>query len=209
MLLEKLRAKRRTNPLFFPDELRMLLGGERAERALTDPDSVDLLTWNVFSTLDTHRDRRWLAHRLQAFGGAAVRAPVRLSLWTGAEREPLLHPSPAYVAEIRRRAAEHGGDAASVAGFSAPVEVPVRVESPDVLALVETTVANVPRGRGGRDRIVELVDAGMDHARRLGRGLAVAFVYQSGTDAAAELSARLNALRDPARLAAELPYRRQ
>ncbi|MDP9406037.1 MAG: hypothetical protein M3O86_05480 [Actinomycetota bacterium] len=202
------RTKRRTNPVFDVGELRLVGGEPRAQRALDDPDSVDLLVWNVFSTLDTHRDRDWLAYRLEAFGDAPMRPPVRLSLWTGAEREPLLHPAPGYVSHVRERARAAGGDDASVAAFATPVEVPVRLESPDVLVLVDATVDTVPVGRGGRERIVELVDAGLEHARRLGKRLAVATVYQSGSAAATQLSGRINTLRDPAALAAALPHRR-
>ncbi len=202
------RTKRRTNPVFDAGELRLIGGEARAERALEDADSVDLLVWNIFSTLDTHRDRDWLAYRLEAFGGAGMGAPVRLSLWTGAEREPLLHPAPGYVAHVRERAQAAGGDDATVAAFAAPVEVPVRLESPDVLALVDVTVDTVPVGRGGRERVVELVDAGLEQARRLGKRLAVATVYQSATAASTQLSSRINDLRDPTALAAALPHRR-
>ena len=203
-----LRSKKHTNPLFDPERLRLLLDEQRAQRALTDPDSVDLLTWNVFSTLDTHRDRTWLAYRLQALGGPGVTAPVRLSLWTGAHREPLLRPPAGYVAHVREVAKAHGGDDAAVGDFTAPVEVPVRLESPGVLALIDTTIATVPRGRGGRDRLVELVDVGIDAARRLGNTLTVGVVYSSGTGAAGELSARVNKLREPGALANALPHRR-
>ncbi|CAN5615671.1 MAG: hypothetical protein M3493_09585 [Actinomycetota bacterium] len=202
-----LRSKKHTNPLFDPERLRLLLGEERADRALTDPDSVDLLTWNVFSTLDSHRDHSWLAYRLQALGGPGVTAPVRLSLWTGAQREPLLRPPAAYVAHVREVAKAHGGDDAAVSDFAKPVEVPVRLESPGVLALIDTTVGTVARGRGGRDRLVELIDVGIDAARRLGNTLTIGVVYASGTAAAAQLSARVNALRDPHILAEALPHR--
>lgn len=202
-----LRSKKHTNPLFDLQQLRLLLGEERAERALTDPASVDLLTWNVFSTLDTHSDRSWLAYRLQALGGPGITAPVRLSLWTGAQREPLLRPPTGYLAHVRALAKAHGGDDAAVGDFTAPVEVPVRLESPGVLALIDTTIGTVPRGRGGRDRLVELLDVGIDAARRLGNTLTVGVVYASGTAAAAELSARVNELRDPRALAEALPHR--
>lgn len=198
-----------TNPAFYADELRLELADDpdRLDRVLTAPASVDLLTWNVFTALDTHGDRDYLAYRLQALGGAEVRAPIRLSLWTGRDREPRLEAPPAYVAAVRERAAAVGGDAASVAEFARPVEVPVRVESPDVLVLVETMWDDYPVGNGGRDRIIELVDAGLEHARRLGKTLAVAVVYPSGTDGAAEASAQMQRLRQPGGLAAALPHR--
>lgn len=204
-----IRTRTKTNPVFYADELRLELSGDapRLERVLTDPASVDLLTWNVFASLDTHRDRDYLAYRLQQFGGSEVRAPVRLSLWTGRHREPLLRPSPGYVATVRERARAAGGSAVSTAELEAPIEVPVRIESPDVLVLVDTLLDHPRRGAGGRDRLVELVDAGLDHARRLSKTLAVAAVYPSGTPVAAEVSAGMNDLRDPARLAAALPHR--
>ncbi len=197
----------KTNPVFFADNLRLELADDpdRRERVLSDPDSVDLLTWNVFSSLDTHTDRPYLAYRLQAFGGSEVRAPVRISLWTGRDREPLLRPSAAYVARVRERARAVGGDASATVELERPIEVPVRIESPEVVMLVETRGQR--QGSGGRDRIVELVDAGLDQARRLSKALAVAVVYPSGTPMAADLSAHLNRLRDPAVLAAELPHR--
>jgi hypothetical protein len=199
----------KTNPVFFADDLRLELAGdaERRDRVFTDPDSVDLLTWNVFSSLDTHTDRPYLAYRLQAFGGAEVRAPIRISLWVGRDREPLMPPSTAYIARIRERARAAGGDASSTAELERPIEVPVLIESPEVSILVDTLGDRPRQGSGGRDRIVELVDAGLDHARRLSKTLAVAVVYPSGTRLAADLSARINRLRDPAALAAEMPYR--
>lgn len=199
----------KTNPVFFADDLRLELAddAERRDRVFSDPDSVDLLTWNVFSSLDTHTDRPYLAYRLQAFGGAEVRAPIRISLWVGRDREPLLRPSTAYVARIRERARAAGGDASSTAELERPIEVAVLIESPEVCILVDTLGDRPRQGAGGRDRIVELVDAGLDHARRLSKTLAVAAVYPSGTRLAADLSARINRLRDPAALAAELPQR--
>lgn len=200
--------KTKTNPAFYADELRLLLADEpeRLERALTDPDSTDLLTWNVFSSLDTHRDPGYLAYRLQMFGGAELRAPVRLSLWTGRHREPLLRPGSAYVAQVRRRAQAAGGGAGASAELEAAVEVPVRVESADVLVLADVWTSG-HQGAGGRDRIVELVEVGLDQARRLSKTLTVAVVYASGTPLGGELSARINALRDPSALAAALPHR--
>lgn len=201
--------KTKTNPAFYGDQLRLLLAGEpeRLERALTDPDSADLLTWNVFASLDTHRDPRYLAYRLQVFGGAELQAPVRLSLWTGRHREPLLRPGSGYIAQVRGRARAAGGGPGAVAELEAPIEVPVRIESADVLVLVDVWAGAGHQGAGGRDRIVELIEAGLDHARGLSKTLTVAVVYASGTPLAAELSARVNALRDPAALAAALPHR--
>lgn len=197
---------RTTSPAFYADELRMLLGEEpeRLARVLEDPDSVELLTWNVFASLDTHRDRRYLAYRFQAFGGGSVREPVRLSLWSGRHREPLLRPSAAYVARVRELARAAGGDASATKELEAPLEVPVRVETPDVLILIEPMLDAYPRGAGGRDRLVELIDAGLDQARRLSKTLAVAVVYPSGTSVAAQASACMQHLRDPAALAEEL-----
>jgi hypothetical protein len=201
----------KTNPAFYADELRRWLADdpERYEQALADPDNLDLLTWNVFASLDTHTDAEWLAYRMQAFGGAGVRAPVRLSLWTGRDRGPTLQPSSDYASHLRAQQAGRSDDAADapLAAFLAPIEVPVRIESPDVLVLVDVARDAYPRGAGGRDRLLELVDAGLDHARRLDKDLAVALVYRSGSPAALDISARVNQLRDRATLAAELPYR--
>jgi hypothetical protein len=202
-----LRTKTRTNPLFAPERLRLLVGEERTQRALEDPDSVDLLVWNVFSTLDTHRDPRWMAARWQQLGGPGVREPVRLSLWTGRDREPLLHPPASYIAQVRKRAHAAGGDDASVAEFGAPVEVPVRLESPDVLALIDAVGAQPGRGRGGRERLIEVIDVAIEQARRSGKTAAVGVIYRSGTAASAELSGRINALRNDRVLGAELAYR--
>lgn len=205
----RLLPARPRNPVFYRKRLELQLAHDpgRLEKVLNDPDSVDLLTWNLFESLETHRDRDWLAYRLQALGGAAVRAPVRISLWTGRDREPLLVPSRQYVAAVRERSTAAGGDVAAVSSFEKPIEVPVRIESPDVLVLADTVGRASPRGSGGRDRVVELIDAGLDHARRLSKRLAVAVVYPSGTQAAADLSARVNELRDPATLREELSHR--
>lgn len=198
-----------TNPAFYADQLRLLFSDEpeRLSRLLTERESLDLLTWNIFASLDTHTDRDYLAYRLRAFGGNAVRAPVRSSLWTGARREPLLRPSRAYVEQVRARAAAAGGDLSSTAAFEAPVEVPVRIETPDVLVLVETMWDSYPLGVAGRDRLVELVDVGLEQARRLSTSLAVAVVHRSGSEAASAVSARLERLRRPGVLAEELPAR--
>lgn len=201
------RTKKRTNPLFAPQELELLLGPERAQRALEDPNSVDLLVWNIFSTLDTHSDPRWLAGRWEQLAGPGVREPVRTSLWTGRDREPLVHPPGSYVAQVRERARAAGGDDASVAEFAAPVEIPVRMESPDVLGLIDAVWDQPGRGRGGRDRLIELIDVAIEQSRRLGKTAAVGVIYRSGTTASAELSARINALRNDRTLAAELPHR--
>lgn len=199
----------KTNPAFYAEQLRLLLADapERLERLLSDPDSVDLLTWNVFSSLDTHRDGGYLAYRLQGLAGTQLVAPVRVSLWTGRDREPLLRPSSGYVAQVRERARAAGGDRAATAELEAPIEVPVRIESADVIVLVDTSLATPHRGPGGRDRVVELLDAGLDHARRMSKTLVLAFVHGAGPEGGGELSARLAALREPAALAAALPYR--
>jgi len=210
-----LKPKTKTNPMFWPDRLAATFADRpgRLDDLRTNPASVDLLTWNVFGAFDTHDFPERLAYRLQAFAGAGVRPPVRLSLWAGRDREPVLRPSAGYLAEIRRRAAGaaggDGGDGAKdpLAAFADPVEVPVLLESPDVVGLIDTTLDRLPSGNGGRDRLIELVDVGLDHARRLGNTLAVAVVYSSGTHAANELSERVNELRNPAVLRAALPYR--
>jgi hypothetical protein len=203
------RAKTRTNPVFAPDRLQVVLHDDpdRYQRILEDPDSLDLLIWNIFGSLATHSDREWLAHRLQALGGAGVRAPVRLALWTGRDREPRLEPSPGYVAAVRERIEAAGGGEAELREFAGPIEVPVRIESPDVLCLVDPVLERSRRGTSGRDRILELIDAGLEQARRIGRELAVGITYVSGTPAAREVSARVNRLRDPSHLAEELPHR--
>jgi hypothetical protein len=203
------RPRTHTNPVFYRARVEALLADqpERLERLVTDTRSVDLLTWNVLASLARHPDREWLAHRLQMFGGTRLRAPARVALWTGRDREPRLEPTPGYLAAIRQRAADAAGDDDSLAAFAAPIEVPVRIESPEVLCLVDTTLDAYPRGAGGRDRVLELVDAGLEHARRLGKHLAVAVVYASGTQGAREVSARMQALRDRTALAAELAHR--
>lgn len=200
-----LRTKHST--VFYADRLALILGEERLEALQEDPDSIDLLTWNIFSSLDTHADQEWLAHRLKILGGAAVREPVRISLWTGRDREPLLRPSHEYLAAIRKRSEAAGGNGSQLADFTQAIDLPVRIESPDVLVLVDTFGDRYVRGGGGRDRLLELIDAGLNHARRLTRSLTVAVVYPSGTEAARELSARVNELRDPATLRAELSHR--
>ena len=204
-----LMSATKTNPTFYDDQLRLLLGNEpeRLERIHRDPDNLELLTWNVFASLETHTDRDYLAYRMQQFGGSAVRAPVKTSLWTGRDREPRLMPSSGYVTAVRQRAQSAGGGAAATQDLEAALEVPVRLESPDMLMLVDTMWDRYPPGQGGRDRIIELVDAGLDHARRLSKILAVTVVYRSGTSGAADVSMRMRELRDRAVLAEQLPHR--
>lgn len=173
------RTKTRANPVFWPGELRLALGAERFERARVEPGSVDLLVWNVFQSLETHRDQDFLAYRLEPLVGGGLRPPLRLALWTGRSREPLL------------RAHSDGG----------PIEVPVRIESPDVLALVD-----VASRHEHADRLLTLVDTGIPHARRLSKQLAVGVISVSGTPVAAEVSARMRQLRDPDALADALPH---
>lgn len=192
-------------PVFWADQARAELGEDRYADALRDPVSLDLLTWNIFQTLETHSDPDWLAYRLQQFGGTDVSAPVRLQLWTGAQTDPLLQPSRGYLATVKERAAAAGASEDDIARFRDPIEVPVRIESPDVLCLVDTVLDRADRGTAGRDRLLELIDAGIEHARRLSKQLAVAVVYQAGTPAAQELSVRLNELRGGA-LATALPH---
>lgn len=194
------------NPVFYAARLREILDDSgRVAAARADPANVDLLTWNVFTSLSTHSDPEWLARKLQPLSASTVRAPVRMSFWTGRKREPLLQPSHAYRASLRQRSpsAGHGDD---LSPFEQPIEVPVRMESPDALVLVDTVGTQYPRGAGGRDRLLELIDAGLDHARRLSRPVTVTVVYPSGTSAAGDLSARINELRDPATLSTALPH---
>jgi len=195
-----MRTKTTTNPVFFADEALLELSDEaRRDALLHDQRSVDLLTWNLFASLERHRDRAWLADRLRLLGGDKVREPIRISLWTGRTREPRLDPSPRYLALVRERVERSGttGDALDEAmrEFAQPSEVPVRIESPDVLCLVDTYLAGYPVGVGGRDRLLELVDTGLDQAARLGKQLAVAVVYPSGTELGGQVSARVQALR--------------
>lgn len=200
-------TRKRTNPLFDADSFRLVAGEERAERALHEPDSIDLLVWNVFSTLETHRDRRWLAQLLEALGGPGVREPVRMSLWAGADRSPQLTPPSSYVSSVRERARQVGGDDASVAEFAASVTVPVMIDSPDVVAFVDAVGDRTNLGNGGRERLLELVDVALEHSRRVGKSAAVAVLYTAGSSAAAQLSPRINALRNERVLAGELPHR--
>lgn len=200
-------TKKRTNPLFSPETFRLVAGEERTERALNDPDSVDLLVWNIFSTLETHSDQRWLAGRLEGLAGPGVREPVRISLWPGGAREPRLRPPSSYINRVRERAQGVGGDEASVKEFAAPVEVPVLLDSPDVVGLVDAVTDRTNLGHGGRERLVELIDVAMEQARRVGKTAAVGVIYAGGTAAADILSPRINALRNERTLAAELPHR--
>lgn len=204
------RHRTKTRPVFYAERLAMVLGEGRERLAAmeADPERVDLLTWNIFASLATHADQDWLAYRLQALGGPAMRAPLRISLWTGRDREPFLRPSPEYLAAIKQRSEAAGTAGTDLSAFEQTIDLPVRIESPDTLLLVDTIGTQYRRGGGGRDRLLELIDAGLDHARRLSRALTVAVVYPSGTPAAGDLSARINELRDPTTLRAELAHRR-
>jgi hypothetical protein len=199
-------TRTRTNPVFYRDRLEVLLSDEpdRVERMRTEPNSVDLLTWNVFASLDTHRDQAWLAYRLHVLGGQDLRAPVRISLFSGARRAPYLRPSAAYVDAIHRRSGVNHDASDSVAAFEQPIEVPVRIETPDVLLLVDTGSDRLRAGAAGRDRLAELADAGLEHARRLSSSLTVAVVAKAG---AGVLETRIPQLANPGDIARLLPWR--
>lgn len=196
-------TKTKPMPVFWADQARAALGEERFERELSDPLSVDLLTWNVFQTLETHYDQEWLAYRVQQFGGTAVTAPVRFQLWTGRSEGLQLRPSRRYLAAVRERARATGATDSDLARFGQPIEVPVRIEAPDVVCLVDTVLDKMDRGVLGRDRLLEVIDAALEHARNLSKIPAVAVVALGGSEAAKELSGRLAALR--AGLPPELP----
>lgn len=197
------RTKTRTNPVFYADRLdhRLAHDPDRLEAMRTQPRNLDLLVWNVFASLDTDHERAFLAGQLQPLGGSRVRAPLSLSLWTGVHREPVLRPSGAY-----RRWRQRSGEVDDPGGYLEPIEVPVRLESPDVLVLVDVTLDAVPQGAHGRDRFVELIDAGSQHAHAVGKHLVVSCVYRSGTRAAAETSSRVAELRRDEVRAAALPW---
>jgi hypothetical protein len=199
-------TRTRTNPVFYRDRLEALLSDEpdRLQRMRVEPGNVDLLTWNIFASLDTHPDQPWLAYRLQALGGANLRAPVRISLFSGARRMPYLQPSPAYIQAIHRRSGTDHTAADGVAVFEQPVEVPVRIETPEVLLLVDTALDRLRVGAGGRDRLAELVDTGLDHARRLASSLSLAVVANAGSQV---LDARVPRLSDSREVARLVPWR--
>jgi len=199
-------TRTRTNPIFYRERLELMLRDEpeRLERMRTEPANADLLTWNVFASLDTHDDPDWLAYRLQAVGGPNLRAPVRISLFSGRHRAPYLRPSTAYLREIHRRAGVAHGDDDDVAVFEEPIEVPVRIETPDVLLLVDTGRQRLRSGASGRDRFVEIVDAGLEHARRLSSRLSVGIVLD---DDSAVLQVEVPLLATSERLAASLTWR--
>lgn len=201
-------TRTRTNPIFYRDRLEALLSDEpqRVERMRTEPGSLDLLTWNIFASLDTHHDQDWLAYQLQAVGGANLRAPVRISLFSGARRMPYLRPSAAYVDGLHRRTGVDGDDPSTgVRAFEQPIEVPVRIETPEVLVLVDTGRDRLGAGAGGRDRLAEVVDSGLEHARRLSSSLVVAVIANAGSSV---LDTRIPSLADPRALARLLPWRR-
>lgn len=199
-------TRTRTNPIFYRERLELILRDEpdRLERMRTEPANTDLLTWNVFASLDTHRDQDWLAYRLQDIGGRNLRAPVRISLFSGRRRAPYLRPSTAYLQEIHQRAGVAHGTDDGVAVFEQPIEVPVRIETPDVLLLVDTGRQRLRSGAGGRDRVAEVVDSGLEHARRLSSRLSLGIVLD---DDSAVLRTEVPPLATVERLARRLPWR--
>jgi hypothetical protein len=196
-------TKTKPMPVFWPEQARTELGSDRFQHEQQDPLSLDLLTWNVFQTLETHYDQDWLAYRLQQFGGTQVTAPVRLQLWPGRSAGLDLRPSRSYINTLRQRTLAAGATASDVAQFGQAIEVPVRIESPEVVCLVDTVLDTLDRGTMGRDRLLEVLDAGLDHARNLSKTLAVAVIYRAGSPAAQQLSQRLQQLRTS--LSRELP----
>lgn len=196
-----------TNPIFYPDQLELLLGGDRGrlERMRTEPGNTDLMTWNIFASLDTHDDPDWLAYRLQQIGGPNLRAPVRISLFSGGRRAPHLRPSTGYVRALHARTGidPDDEDDDSIAAFKEPVEVSVRIETPDVLLLVDTGRQRLRAGAGGRERFPEIVDAGLEHARRLSSRLSVGLILDDDS----ALLSRVPHLATAAGIAEQLPWR--
>jgi hypothetical protein len=92
-----------------------------------------------------------------------------------------------------------------VRAFEQPIEVPVRIETPDVLVLVDTGLERLRPGAGGRDRMAELVDTGLEHARRLSASLAIMVIANAGS---ALLETRIPALGEADAVARLLPWRR-
>lgn len=199
-------TRTRTNPVFYADRLALLLRDqpERLEKMRSDPGNVDLMTWNVFASLDTHDDQNWLAYRLQELGGPNLRAPVRISLFSGRDRAPLLTPSVSYLHEIDRRTGDAHDRGNGLAVFAQPIEVPVRIETPEVLLLVDTGRQRLRAGAGGRARIPELVDGGLEHARRLSSRLALGLVLD---DDSRVLRTEVPQIQTAAGMAGLLPWR--
>lgn len=199
-------ARTRTNPIFYADRLALLMRDEpeRLARMRTEPRNVDVMLWNVFASLDTHDDQDWLAYRLQTVGGPNVRAPVRISPLSGRLRAPHLRPSRAYVREIHRRAGVEHGDHDAIAMYEEPVEVPVRIETPEVLLLVDGGQQRLRPGTGGRDRFAEIVDSGLEHARRLSSRLSIGLILD---DDSSVLTDDVPRLATAAGLASRLPWR--
>jgi hypothetical protein len=179
-MLGRKRARSKTveNPVFWPDELARVAAPERVQRIRTDPASVDLLVWNVFQSFETHRDPDWLLYRLEPLAGHGLRPPLHIALWIGRDRQPVLRSRPG----------------------APPVEAPVRIETPDVVVFVAVASAADLRG----DQLVELIEAGQAHARRIDKRLAVGALAEAGTPVAAAWSDRLRQLREQDSVAVEL-----
>lgn len=204
------KTRTRPNPIVFGDELALTLGDDpdRLERAQTDPTSADWLLWSAFAPTDRDRDRLVRVPRvLTTILGTEVTAPMRVSLFTGGDREPLARPGRDYVRHLRQTTEGHGGGDEAVEAFRAPVEVPLRIEGPGVLALVDAFVRTPISAVSGRDRILELTEVGLEQSRAVGKRLLIGVVYPAGTHAAAETSARIGKLRAPGALAAAMPWR--
>lgn len=177
-------TRTRTNPIFYRDRLELLLADDpgRLQRMRSEPDNTDLLVWNIFASLDTHDDPDWLAYRLQQIGGLNLRAPVRISLFSGRQRAPHLRPSSRYLQAIHERTGVAHTAADSIAVFEEPIEVPVRIETPDVLLLIDAGHQRLRAGAGGRERIPEIIDAGLEHARRLSSRLSLGLIVDDDSD---------------------------
>lgn len=204
------KTSTRPNPVIAGDELALVLGDDpdRLERARSDPSSTDWLVWSTFAP--THRDPDRLTRLprvLAAVIGGGVSPPARTTIFAGRDREPLARPGREYLAHLRRSTDGQGGDAEALVTFGGPVEVPVRVEAPGVLALVDAFVRTPILGAGGRDRMVELIEVGLEQSRAVGKRLVVGVIYPSRNAHASEVSARLARLRTGAGLRAALPWR--
>jgi hypothetical protein len=174
-----LRTRTKTNPLFYADQVRLLLDH--------DPERIErMLTSRRASTCSRGTSSR--PSTPTRTGSTSPGCSSRSAGRTSSRRSACRCGRAGTRSRVSSRATSTSGTSVRL-----PVRMRTSRSSPVRRGAGAHRVAQrararrdhvrpLPRGRGGRDRIVELVDAGLVHAGRVGKELAIAVVYRSGTE---------------------------
>lgn len=168
---------KKPNHVLWLDELGAEgLPASQLERIKFNPNSEDLLTWNVFMTLK-HCQSNWLTLWLQTcFAEASSLANLddaRIYLWPGRQRRPTYPPPPERETWLRERYRQSAillfqAWANKKGRMEGSTEIDVAVESDDALVFIEAKYLSDISHRvtydPWRDQITRCVDVGSYHA---------------------------------------------